>query len=134
MKVQEIIRNDGFSPFVGEVLHIAHNQTMPYVVTDAQKLTVEIAAGVRTHVVLLHTVAHEATVNIALAEGATLAVSEIFIAEAFVDMTLTQASQSTCTLFVAELTSANVSYRFALDGDHAECTMNGLFLAADAEH
>ncbi|MEG0498354.1 MAG: SufD family Fe-S cluster assembly protein [Alistipes sp.] len=132
--MQEILRNGGFETFTGEVLRIAHDGVLPYAVTDARKLTVEVAAGVRAQCVLLHSAAVEAAVEVILAEGAMLSVVHVFAAEAFVEMNITQAAQSSCTLFVAELTSANSSYRFALNGDHAECTLNGLFLAADAEH
>lgn len=133
MKVQEIIRSGSFDCFSGQVLRMAQECAVPYAVTDPRKLTVEVAAGVRAQLVLLHTAADQASVCIALGEGAQLSVTQLFTAEAFAEITVSQAARSSCTFMMAELTSAKVSYKFALDGRDAECNLNGVFLAADSE-
>lgn len=134
MDLQEIIRGDGFVCFDGQVLRIDGACGKTYAVTDTRKLSVEVAAGAGGRLVLLHTSPVEAEICLTLAEGAGLSVTEIFTAEAFVSLSVVQAARSVCSLTMAELTSANLSYRAALDGRGAECNLHGVFLASGREH
>lgn len=134
MDVQEIIRGDGFACFDGQVLRMDGTCDRPYAVTDTRKLSVEVAGGVSGQLVLLHASPIEAEICFTLAEGARLSVTEIFMSEAFVSLSVDQAAQSTCSLTVAELTSANASYRVALGGCAAACSLQGVFLASGKEH
>ncbi len=134
MEVQEIIRGDGFASFEGQVLRIDGACDRPYAVTDTCKLTVEVARGAEGRLVLLHASPVEAEICLTLAEGARLAVTEIFTAEAFVSLSVAQAAHSVCSLTTAEFTSANLSFRAALDGCGAECNLQGVFLASGSEH
>lgn len=134
MEMEQIIRSGGFACFDGEVLRITQDETVPYAVVDPQRLAVEVAEGVQAQLVLLHTSANQSTVRVALAEGAALDVTEVFTAEAFVEFNVRQATRSHCTVTMAQLTSANVTYGFDLDGADAECDLGGVFLAAGHEH
>lgn len=134
MEMEQIIRSGGFACFDGEALRIAQDASVPYAVADPRRLTVEVAAGVEAQLVLLHTAADQSAVQVVLAEGASLNVTEVFTAEAFVECTVRQAARSRCTITLAQFTSANVTYGFDLDGADAECDLGGVFLAAGREH
>lgn len=135
MKVQEIIRNgDIFRPFAGEVLRIDGTCEHPWAVCDTRKLTVEVAPGASGRLVLLHDSPVESEIRLVVGDGARLSVTELFTAEAFVVLGIEQAAESRCDLTMAELTSANVAYRVAMEGRGAECDLRGVFLAAEQEH
>lgn len=135
MKMQEIIRNgDVFRPFAGEVLRIDGMCEQPWAVCDTRKLTVEVASGASGRLVLLHDAPVESEIRLVVGDGAHLSVTELFTAEAFVALGVEQAADSRCEITMAELTSANVAYRVAMNGRGAECELQGVFLAAEQEH
>lgn len=135
MKVQEIIRNgEVFRPFAGEVLRIDGSCEQPWAVCDTRKLTVEVAPGASGRLVLLHDSPVESEIRLIVGDGARISVTELFMAEAFVALGVEQAADSRCEITMAELTSANVDYRVAMNGRGAECALQGVFLATDQEH
>lgn len=135
MKVQEIIRNgEVFRPFAGEVLRIGGSCEQPWAVCDTRKLTVEVAPGASGRLVLLHDSPVESEIRLIVGDGARISVTELFMAEAFVALGVEQAADSRCEITMAELTSANVDYRVAMNGRGAECALQGVFLATDQEH
>lgn len=133
MKVQEIIRGDGFAGFEGQVLRIDGFCDRPFAVTDTRKLSVEVADGAEGQLVLLHASPVEAEICFELKQGARLSVTEIFTDEAFVSLSVEQAADSILTLTMAQLTSANASYRVGLGGCGARCELHGVFLASGKE-
>lgn len=129
-----MVCGDGFNRFDGEVLHLTQATAVPFSVVNPTRLTVEVAAEVAGQLVLLHAQADQATINVRLGEGAQLDVVELFTAEAFVELGIVQASHSRCTVTLAELASANLTCKIALNGAHAENDVNGVFLVSHAEH
>ena len=95
---------------------------------------VEVAAGASAHLVVLHAAAATATLTVDLAEGAQFDLTELFLSEAFAEVSVSQAARSRCRMTAVELTSANASYRIDLRGADAESAFGGAFLAADREH
>ncbi|MBR5464675.1 MAG: SufD family Fe-S cluster assembly protein [Alistipes sp.] len=131
MELRDLIRE--MVP-VKESLTLTASGERPYVAVDAAHLTVVVEAGVDAHLVVLHQEPKSAEVTIRLAEGASLTVNELFLAEAFASVTVAQGASSRLKLTAVELGSANASYTIDLAGRDAESEVNGVFLTADGEH
>lgn len=123
-----------FQPVTGATLRIAGADSSVYGVCDPQELSVEAEAGSTAHVVVLHSTPISSTLRITLHEGAQLELTEIFIAEAFSDVTVRQAARSHCRMTLVQLSAANGTYRVDLNGYQAQNIVNGLFLASGEEH
>lgn len=122
----------GLTPLSGERATLAAGAV--YLLADPEKYAVEVAAGTKAQLLIVHTQAASAALSVQLAEGAELTAVELFLAEAFVDFSIRQYGQSHCRMTVAELTSANVNYGIDLDGEGARSELDGLFLAGGKEH
>ena len=105
-----------------------------YTLLDPTEYAVAVGEGDRARLVIVHTKPESATLSIDVGENAKLSIVEMFIDEAFVECSIRQQGGSLCEVTMAELTSANVSYRIDLDGAFARSELDGLFLAADKEH
>lgn len=117
-----------------DLLRITEVQAQPYLAVDPRQLRVELTAGARADLIVVHERAELSTVQIALEEGAELNLTELFTAEAFAELTIHQAARSQCRITTVQLASANASYRVELDGPDAENSLGGLFMAAGQEH
>lgn len=130
--LNDIIR--GFRPADTDILRIGSAEPMPYAALDPRSLRVEVAARGSARLVVVHTAAEMSALDIRLGEDARFELTEVFAAEAFAEVVLTQAARSACRITTLQLSGANASYRMALDGPDAESTLNGLFLAGGGEH
>ena len=83
---------------------------------------------------VLHGSPDETSIDVRLAEGASLALTEIFVSEAFVECRIRQEARSRCSVMTAMFSSANVRYRTDLDGAGAESELDGVFVAGGDEH
>jgi len=72
--------------------------------------------------------------EIVLEKGARFVLTELFVSEAFAEVTVKQAARSLCHITAVQLSSANASYTVDLDGPGAESLLGGAFLAAGQEH
>ena len=105
-----------------------------YAAADPDHLRVELTAGAAAQLVVLHTKAGVARLDVELAEGAQLDLTEIFLGETFAEIALRQGERSCCRVTTVELSSANASYRIDLNGRGASNELNGVFLATEKEH
>ncbi len=116
----------------GELLRISQPEAAPSVVFNPPKLRVEVGASAR--LVIVHTTAESSSIQVLLSKGAQLELTQLFLAEAFADVEVTQAEQSRCRVTAVQLSSANASYRMDLSGVEAENRFGGVFLAAGNDH
>lgn len=130
--IQDILR--AFRPAGSELLRIGGAETTPFAAVDPRRLRVEVGAGASGRLVVLHTAPEMSSLEILLAEDARLELTEVFLAEAFVEVGVKQSARSACRMTAVQLTSANASYRIDLNGSGAENTLGGVFLAAGEEH
>ncbi|WP_418981646.1 SufD family Fe-S cluster assembly protein [Alistipes sp.] len=119
---------------VGEELRVEGMEPMPCYAVDPMRMRVGIAAGGAAKLVVVHTCPGTSALDIAVGEDARFELTELFTAEAFAEINLTQAARSACRITTLQLSSANASYRLELAGPEAENVLNGLFLAAEGEH
>lgn len=124
----------GFRPITSELFRIVRTEETPCVAMNPHKLHIDVTAGCSAEVVLVHGEAVESSLRITLGEDARLTLVEVFTAEAFVDMALTQKIRSQYRMTCVELSSANLSCVLNLDGQGAENEFGGVFLAAGEEH
>jgi Fe-S cluster assembly protein SufD len=101
---------------------------------EINKLTVEVAGGAALRLVVLHTKPCQAEIRIKLLEGADAELVQLFSAEAFVDFQVEQAAGSKFRMTACQFTSANVRYRFDLNGREASNELDVLFLALEQDH
>lgn len=118
----------------GERLAVDGAAAGPFAAVDPSRLCVEVAPGASAQLVVLHTAAGAASLEIALGEGASLDFAEVFLAEAFAELRVQQAARSTCRMTAVELASANAAWRVSLEGREASCDVGALFLAGAGEH
>lgn len=128
----DIIR--GFRTAQGEVFRAAGTEGTPFAAVDPRRMRVEVAAGASVRLVVLHTSPDVSVLDIALAEGARLEMTELFVSEAFAEVAVKQAARSLCHITAVQLSGANAFYTVDLDGAGAENLLGGVFLAAGQEH
>ena len=126
------IGGEGFEALRGQRAALVDGPV--YTLLDPTEYAVAVGKGDRARLVIVHTKPESAILSIDVGENAKLSVVEMFIDEAFVECSIRQQGGSLCEVTMAELTSANVSYRIDLDGAFARSELDGLFLAADKEH
>ena len=126
------IEGEGFEALRGQRAALVDGPV--YTLLDPTEYAVAVGEGDRARLVIVHTKPESATLSIVVGENAKLSIVEMFIDEAFVECSIRQQGGSLCEVTMAELTSANVSYRIDLDGAFARSELDGLFLAADKEH
>ena len=128
----DIIR--GFRTAEGEVFRVAGAESEPFAAVDPRRMRVEVAAGASLRLAVLHTSPEVSALEIVLEEGARFVLTELFVSEAFAEVTVKQAARSLCHITAVQLSSANASYTVDLDGPGAESLLGGAFLAAGQEH
>jgi len=101
---------------------------------DPQSLPVVLPAGASAQIVVLHETPGASALRVSLGEGARLELTELFLTEgAAAETEVEQAAGSDCRIATLLLTGAEASYRMALAGRNAACTLHGLFLAGGEE-
>ena len=105
--LKDLLRS--FRPAGSERLRIAASETTPFGAIDPRRLHVEVAAGASAHLVVLHAEAAASALTVELAEGAQLDLTELFLSEAFAEVSVSQAARSRCRMTAVELTSANAA-------------------------
>lgn len=118
----------------GERLAVDGAAAGPFAAVDPSRLCVEVAPGASAQLVVLHTAAGAASLEIALGEGASLDFAEVFLAEAFAELRVRQGARSACRMTAVELASANAAWTVSLEGREASCDVGALFLAGAGEH
>ena len=103
----------------------------PLVAVNPKAMRLRVAAGVKAHLLLLHTLPTQTTVEVELAEGASLSMGDYYFAESFAEVKVSQQSSSECRVVVAQLGDSNVVYRVSLDGRDASSRLHGLFVGTD---
>ena len=126
------IGGEGFEALRGQRAALVDGPV--YTLLDPTEYAVAVGKGDRARLVIVHTKPESAILSIDVGENAKLSVVEMFIDAAFVECSIRQQGGSLCEVTMAELTSANVSYRIDLDGADAENELGGVFLAAGEEH
>lgn len=130
------IGTEAFRQVDGRLLRVtrACAAGLPFAAVDPDRLSVEVEVGVEAALVVLHGSPDETSIDVRLAEGASLALTEIFVSEAFVECRIRQEARSRCSVMTAMFSSANVRYRTDLDGAGAESELDGVFVAGGDEH
>lgn len=130
------IGTEAFRQVDGRLLRVtrACAAGLPFAAVDPDRLSVEVEAGVEAALVVLHGSPDETSIDVRLAEGASLALTEIFVSEVFVECRIRQEARSRCSVMTAMFSSANVRYRTDLDGAGAESELDGVFVAGGDEH
>ena len=134
MRVSELIENCALHNFSGGDIVANSDAAQPLVSVNPSTLKVRVAEGVKAQLVLLHTKPTQASVEVDLAEGASLSLSDFYLAGTFAEVKVSQSSSSECRMVVVQLGDANVLYDIALNGRGAESSLNGVFVGTDSEH
>lgn len=134
MEMERIIRECAFDVFRGEELRFDASAAAERAVVAPQELTVRVAAGVAAQLSLLHAAAERSQVRVELGAGASLALTQLFGTGASASLHAVQAAGSRCTAGMVLLAEGAAEYRFELNAPGAECALDGVFVAGDAEH
>ncbi len=132
MELYEIIRS--LPSIDGPSVRIAAAEPMPRAVIDPERLHVVVEAGAAASLVVLHTQASTASVELEADEGASLEVIEFFAADAFAEVRVRQAAASRVRLTTVEAAGGNLRCTTELAGRDALCETNALLLAGSDEH
>ena len=134
MTVSELIKGGALQNYKGGEIVANTDAMQPLVAVNPSTLTIKVAQGVAAHLVMLHTEPTQASVEVELAEGASLSIGDFYLAGTFAEVKVRQHSSSECRMVVAQLGDANVMYDIALDGQLASSTLHGVFVGTDSEH
>lgn len=132
MELHEIIRS--LRPIEGPMLRIDTAANEPLAAIDPATLHVTAAAGTSAHLVVLHTAASQASIELEAGEGASLEVVELFTGGASAEVKVRQEAASRVRLTVVELAGATARCTTDLAGRDALCETNALLLAGGTEH
>ena len=134
MTLNELIEKGTFQNFAGGDIVANTDAAQPLVAVNPSTLKLRVAEGVKVQLVLLHTKPTQASVEVELAEGASLSMGDFYLAGTFAEVKVRQQASSECRMVVAQLGDANAMYDVALDGRGAASTLHGVFVATDSEH
>lgn len=134
MTIRELITTGTFRTFTGGEIAADTAVGQPFVAVNPSTLTVRVAEGVRAQLIMLHTEPTQASVEVELAEGASLWLGDFYFAGTFAEVKVRQQATSESRMVVAQMGDANVMYNIALDGIGADSTLHGVFVATDSEH
>ena len=97
----DIIR--GFRTAEGEVFRVAGTESEPFAAVDPRRMRVEVAAGASLRLAVLHTSPEVSALEIVLEKGARFVLTELFVSEAFAEVTVKQAARSLCHITAVQL-------------------------------
>lgn len=133
MKLSKHICGAEFRRFEGEMLRITQTEAIPWLACDPSELAVEVSDGVSAQLVVLHSHPLTSVLRVSLGVGARLEIAQVFAADAFAELTVSQSERSECRITAAQLTAANARYRIDLNGREAESALYGFFLPVGEE-
>ena len=134
MTVSELIKSGTLQTFGGGAIAADAASEKPLVSVNPTTLKVRVAEGVAANLVVLHTEPTQASIEVELAEGASLSMGDFYLAGTFAEVKVKQEASSECRMVVAQLGDANVMYNIALDGREAASNLRGVFVGTDSEH
>lgn len=134
MTVSELIKSGALRNFKGGVIEAEGNASQPLVAINPKSLEVKVPEGVSANLVLLHTEPTQASVDVELAESASLSIGDFYLAGTFAEVKVRQCASSECRMVVAQMGDANVIYDIALNGAMSSSTLHGVFVGTDSEH
>ena len=134
MSVSELIKTGALQTFKGGDIVANNDAAQPLVAINPSRLTIRVAEGVAANLVMLHTEPTQASVEVEVAEGASLSLGDFYLAGTFAEVKVRQQASSECRMVVAQLGDANVVYDIALDGHFASSALHGVFVGTDSEH
>lgn len=133
MGIEDLIKSGTLAAFAGGKIS-GGDASRPLLALNPRNMVVEADTTAPVKLVIVHTQTNEASVELRLGENAQLSLTEVYLAEAFAEVRISQASGSRCRIVTAELRSANVAYRINLEGRGAENELSAVFVASDSEH
>lgn len=133
MGIEDLIKSGALTAFDGGKIS-GVDASRPLLALNPRNMVVEADTTAPVKLVIVHTQTNEASVELRLGENAQLSLTEVYLAEAFAEVRISQASGSRCRIVTAELRSANVAYRINLEGRGAENELSAVFVASDSEH
>lgn len=133
MGIEDLIKSGTLAAFDGGKIS-GVDASRPLLALNPRNMVVEADTTAPVKLVIVHTQTNEASVELRLGENAQLSLTEVYLAEAFAEVRISQASGSRCRIVTAELRSANVAYRINLEGRGAENELSAVFVASDSEH
>lgn len=133
MSIEDLINSGAVTAFGGGKIS-GVDTSHPLIAINPRNMVVEADTVVPAKLVIVHTQTNEASVELRLSENAQLSVTDVYLAEAFAEVRISQAAGSRCRIVTAELRSANVAYRINLEGCEAENELSAVFLASGSEH
>ncbi len=133
MGIEDLIKSGALTAFDGGKIS-GVDASRPLLALNPRNMVVEADTTAPVKLVIVHTQTNEASVELRLGENAQLSLTEVYLAEAFAEVRISQASGSRCRIVTAELRSANVAYRINLEGRGAENELSAVFVASYSEH
>ncbi len=133
-KLQDLIDNGLLRNFEGGDVTTNTDAAHPLVAINPSTMRVRVAEGVKAHLVMLHTEPSQASIEVEVAEGASLSIGDFYLAGTFAEMKICQSASSECRMVVAQLGDANVMCEISLDGRGASSELYGVFVGTDNEH
>lgn len=134
MTISELIKSGALQTFAGGTITADKVSNGTLVSVNPSTMKVVVAEGVAANLVLLHTEPTQASIDVELAEGASLSVGDFYLAGAFAEVKIKQSVSSECRMVVVQLGDANVMYDISLDGENASSTLHGVFVGTGSEH
>ncbi len=133
MDIDKLIADGILRPFAGGSLSRT-DLSRPLVVLNPRKIAIEADTSEQVRLVIVHTEPNEAAIDLSLAAGVQVTLTEICLAGTFTEVRIRQAEQSSCRIVAVQLHGANTAYRIDLAEHGAENDIAALFLATDSEH
>lgn len=133
MGIEDLIRGGAMTAFGGGRISEV-DASRPLLALNPRDMVVEADTTDPVKFVVVHTQTNEASIELRLHENANVSLTEVYLAEAFAEVRISQAAGSRCRIVAAELRSANVAYRINLEGRGAESELAAVFTASGSEH
>ncbi len=133
MSIEQLIAEGVLVPFAGGAISRV-GVARPLVMLNPRTVRIDADTAERAQIVIVHTETNEASVELSLAAGAQVALTDIYLAEAFAEVNVRQGAGSRCEMVAVQLRSANAAYRIDLAERRAESEIAGVFLASGTEH
>ncbi len=133
MGFSDYMLSDSCRQSAGSELRFDGGQAAPVAVCNPGRLSVAVADGAQARLVLSHGAGCCSTVDVAVGDGASLSIVELFVGGRST-MRIAQGAASRVALTSVVAGDGSAEYRTALDGAQAECDLGCVFLAGDDEH
>ncbi len=134
MGIEELIQSGVARRFAGGDITPSTDLSLPLVMVNPSSAAIAVTATGEVQLVVVHTETNESSISLTLSANARVAVTEVFLAEAFADVVVEQQEGSALRMTTVQLRSANAAYRMNLSGEGASSEVRALFLASESEH